>query len=139
MVADVVHTIFIDTTPSAGGQGQLTGIRVVGNRDGLRVAEAEVFCERYLSSVADLLGRPGEPFLYVDPEFPGVEWHYRLCHSDPSTCIARVALDFEDCRVRGDFVQYVTCSILLSRALEDPNLEAARRERLMSELRCRHA
>jgi hypothetical protein len=139
-LAGIRHTVFIDSIPvEVGGPPQICGIRVLGTNDGLSIEQAEAFREHYLGAVGQILGRPGEPIRNVDPEFPGVERHYRVWPHEQSFCVAGVGFSFEDCRARAGYVEYVTCSIELSRAVGDPAAETERREKLLRERRGNYA
>lgn len=136
--AGVSHTIIIESTVTeTGAPPQISEIRILGSNDGLSAEEAEAFRSRYFLAIQKVLGCPSERIYQVDAEFPGVERSYCLWPSEQSLCVAGVAFSFEQVMKREGYVEYVTCSVALSRALENPLGEHERRERLALELRGR--
>lgn len=139
-VAGVLHTIVIESTVTEiDAPPQICEIRIVGTNDGLAAEDAEAFRDRYFLALEEVLGRPRERIHRMDPEFPGVDWSYCIWPSEQSLCVAGVKFSFEQPTSREGYVEYVTCSVILSRALENPLAEDERREKLTTELRGRRA
>jgi hypothetical protein len=134
--AEVPHVVIVESAVAEiNAMPQISEIRVLGSNDGLSAGDAGAFRGRYFLALEEVLGPPAEKIHWVNPEFPGVERAHCIWFFEQSVCVAGVHFSFERATSRDGCVEYVTCSVTLSRTLKNPVAEQERREILVVKLR----